>query len=122
MPRPRPPAYGVYGTGGGVVYEIAATSAETVVVPFGEAPAPGRRAWRRGADVAMAQRSPLDTFDFFQAIHDGRQASVTFDDAVRVQAVLDAAERSAASSSVWVDPTDPGLVSVLDRGPTVVSS
>jgi hypothetical protein len=48
--------------------------------------------------------TPIDAFlDFFQAIHDGRPASVTFDDAVRVQAVLDAVERSAAGGGVWVD-------------------
>jgi predicted dehydrogenase len=63
--------------------------------------APARTApWHTG--------TPLDPFlDFIQAIHEGRAAAVTFDAAVRVQAVLDAAERSAASGGVWVDlPTD----------------
>ena len=100
----------VYGTGGGVVYEIARPGdigGDQPHVCFGEAQhrivgmAPARTLpWHSG--------TPLDAFlDFFQAIHDGRQAAVTFDDAVRVQAVLDAAERSAASGGVWVDlPTD----------------
>jgi predicted dehydrogenase len=100
----------VYGTGGGVVYEIARPGdigGDQLHVCFGEAQhrivgmAPARTLpWHSG--------TPLDAFlDFFQAIHDGRQAAVTFDDAVRVQAVLDAAERSAASGGIWVDlPTD----------------
>jgi len=100
----------VYGTGGGVVYEIARPGdigGDRLHVCFGEAQhrivgmAPARTLpWHSG--------TPLDAFlDFFQAIHDGREASVTFDDAVRVQAVLDAAERSAASGGVWIDlPTD----------------
>jgi predicted dehydrogenase len=99
----------VYGTGGGVVYEIARPGdfgGDRLHVCFGEAQ-------HRIVGMAEARTlpwhsgTPLDAFlDFFQAIHDGRQASVTFDDAVRVQAVLDAAERSAASG-VWVDlPTD----------------
>jgi predicted dehydrogenase len=50
------------------------------------------------------EATPLDPFlDFFQAIHDGREALVTFGDAVRVQEVLDAAERSAAGGGIWVD-------------------
>jgi predicted dehydrogenase len=100
----------VYGTGGGVVYEIARPGdigGDRLHVCFGEAQ-------HRIGGMAEARTlpwhsgTPLDAFlDFFQAIHDGRQASATFDDAVRVQAVLDAAERSAASGGVWVDlPTD----------------
>jgi predicted dehydrogenase len=96
----------VYGTGGGVVYEIARPGdigGDRLHVCFGEAQhrivgmAPARTLpWHSG--------TPLDAFlDFFQAIHDGREASVTFDDAVRVQAVLDAAEQSAASGGTWVD-------------------
>jgi predicted dehydrogenase len=100
----------VYGTGGGVVYEIDRPGdfgGDRLHVCFGEAQ-------HRIVGMAEARTlpwhsgTPLDAFlDFFQAIHDGRPASVTFDDAVRVQAVLDAAERSAASGGVWVDlPTD----------------
>jgi predicted dehydrogenase len=100
----------VYGTGGGVVYEIARPGdigGDRLQVCFGEAQhrivgmAPARTLpWHSG--------TPLDAFlDFFQAVHDGREAAVTFDDAVRVQAVLHAAERSAGSGGVWVDlPTD----------------
>jgi predicted dehydrogenase len=96
----------VYGTQGGVVYEIARPGdigGDQLQVCFGETQhrivgmAPARTLpWHVG--------TPLDAFlDFFQAIHDGRAASVTFDDAVRVQAVLDAAERSAAAGGMWVD-------------------
>jgi predicted dehydrogenase len=100
----------VYGTGGGVVYEIARPGdfgGDRLHVCFGEAQhrivgmTPARTLpWHSG--------TPLDAFlDFFQAVHDGREAAVTFDDAVRVQAVLHAAERSAGSGGVWVDlPTD----------------
>ena len=100
----------VYGTGGGVVYEIARSGdigGDQLHVCFGEAQ-------HRIVGMAEARTlpwhsgTPLDAFlDFFQAIHEGREASVTFDDAVRVQAVLDAAERSATGGGVWVDlPTD----------------
>ncbi len=96
----------VYGTGGGVVYEIARPGdigGDQLHVCFGEAQ-------HRIVGMAEARTlprhsgTPIDAFlDFFQAIHDGREAVVTFDDAVRVQAVLDAAERSTASGGVWVD-------------------
>ena len=67
-----------------------------------------RSAWRRRGRCPGTEATPLDPFlDFFEAIRDGREALVNFDDAVRVQAVLDAAERSAAGGGVWVDlPTD----------------
>ena len=42
--------------------------------------------------------------DFFRAAKEGRPAAVTFDDAVRVQAVLEAAEQSAAAGGDWVEP------------------
>ncbi len=100
----------VYGTEGGVVYEIArpgdiggdvlhACFGDTQHRIVGMAPAP-TFPWHTG--------TPLDPFlDFFQAIHDGRKAPVTFDDAVRVQAVLDAAQRSTTGGGVWVDlPSD----------------
>jgi predicted dehydrogenase len=100
----------VYGTRGGVVYEIARpgdVGGDQLHVCFGDAQhrivgmAPARTLpWHAG--------TPLDPFlDFFQAIHDGRPAPVTFDDAVRVQEILDAAERSAAGGGIWVDvPSD----------------
>jgi predicted dehydrogenase len=96
----------LYGTGGGVVYEIGRTGdigGDRLHVCFGEAQ---HRIVGMAAARTLPRHSgtPLDAFlDFFQAIHDGRAAAVTFDDAVRVQAVLDAAERSAASGGVWVD-------------------
>src|SRR5215216_2836205 len=96
----------VYGTGGGVVYEIARPGdigGDQLHVCFGEAQhrivgmAPART-------LPLHSGTPIDAFlDFFQAVHEGREASVTFDDAVRVQAVLDAAKRSAASGGVWID-------------------
>jgi predicted dehydrogenase len=96
----------VYGTTGGVVYEIARPGdigGDVFHACFGDAQhrlvgmAPARTPpWFTG--------TPLDAFlEFFQAIHDGREAPVTFADAVRVQAVLDAAERSAAGGGGWMD-------------------
>jgi predicted dehydrogenase len=102
----------VYGTAGGVVYEIdrpgdiggdvlRACFGETQHRVVGMAPAP-TFPWHTG--------TPLDPFlAFFQAVRDGREAPVTFDDAVRVQAVLDAAERSADAGGAWVDlPAETG--------------
>jgi predicted dehydrogenase len=96
----------VYGTKGGIVYEIDAPSdrgGDRLHVCFGAAQ-------HRTVGMAPAltlprhQGTPLDPFlDFFQAIHDGRPAAVTFDDAVRVQAVLDAAQRSAEDGGIWVE-------------------
>jgi predicted dehydrogenase len=96
----------VYGTLGGVVYEIDRprdAGGDRLQVCFGAAQ-------HRTASMAPArtlprhEATPLDPFlDFFLAIHDGREAGVTFDDAVRVQEVLDAAERSAAGGGDWVD-------------------
>ena len=109
----------VYGTEGGVVYEIdrpGDIGGDRLHACFGEAqhrlvgiaPAP-TQPWHSG--------TPLDPFlDVFQAIHDGREAAVTFADAVRVQAVLDAAERSAASGGVWVDVPAEGALPPPDAG------
>lgn len=107
----------VYGTAGGVVYEIARPGdlgGDVLHACFGDAQhrlvgmAPARAfPWHAG--------TPLDAFlDCFQAIHDRRPAAATFDDAVRVQAVLDAAQRSAAEGGAWVelprDAPEPGKV------------
>jgi predicted dehydrogenase len=96
----------VYGTKGGAVYEIdrpGDLGGDRLHVCFGEAQhrtvgmAPARILPRHEA-------TPLDPIlDFFRAVHDGRPAAVTFEDAVRVQAVLDAAEQSAAAGGVWVE-------------------
>lgn len=96
----------VYGTKGGVVYQIDAPGdigGDRLHVCFGAAQ-------HRTAGMAPAltlprhEATPLDPFlDFFQSVHDKRDAAVTFDDAVRVQAVLDAAERSAANRGDWID-------------------
>ena len=97
----------LYGTKGGIVYEIDAPAdlgGDRLHVCFGAAQ-------HRTAGMAVArtlprhQATPLDPFlDFFRAVHAGRPAPVTFDDAVRVQAVLEAAEQSAASGGAWVAP------------------
>ena len=96
----------VYGTKGGVIYEIdwpGDVGGDRLQVFFSAAQ-------HRTVGMAVAptlprhEATPLDPIlDFFQAIHEGREAVVTFDDAVRVQEVLDAAERSAASGGGWVD-------------------
>jgi predicted dehydrogenase len=96
----------VYGTKGSIVYEIDAPADlgdDRLQVCFGAAQ-------HRTAGMATALTlprhlaTPLDPFlDFFRAIHEGRPAAVTFDDAVRVQAVLEAAETSAANGGTWTD-------------------
>ena len=95
----------VYGTKGSIVYEIDAPSdlgGDRLHVCFGAAQ-------HRTAGMARAltlprhQATPLDPFlDFFRAIQEERPAAVTFDDAVRVQAVLAAAEESHAAGGAWV--------------------
>jgi predicted dehydrogenase len=114
----------VYGTKGGAVYEIdrpGDLGGDRLHVCFGSAQ-------HRIAGMAPApvlprhEATPLDPFlDFFQAIHEGRPAAVTFDDAVRVQAVLDAVEQSAAEGGAWVDvpgegDDSPSPAAVADRG------
>ncbi len=96
----------VYGTKGSILYEIDAPAdlgGDRLHVCFGAAQ-------HRTAGMAPAltlprhQATPLDPFlDFFRAVRDGRPAAVTFADAVRVQAVLEAAEESAASGGGWVE-------------------
>jgi predicted dehydrogenase len=96
----------VYGTKGSIVYEIDAPAdlgGDRLHVCFGASQ-------HRTAGMATALTlprhlaTPLDPFlDFFRAVHDGRPAAVTFDDAVRVQAVLEAAQRSAADGGAWID-------------------
>jgi predicted dehydrogenase len=101
----------IYGTTGAIVYEIDAPAdrgGDRLQVCFGAVQ-------HRTAGMAEAQTfprhhaTPLDPFlDFFRAIHDGRAAAVTFADAVRVQAVLDAAQRSAEAGGGWVDVPSSG--------------
>lgn len=96
----------LYGTRGGAVYEIdrpGDLGGDKLQVCFGSAQ-------HRIAGMATApvppryDATPLDPFlDFFTAIHERRPAAVTFDDAVRVQVVLDAAELSAESGGTWID-------------------
>jgi predicted dehydrogenase len=95
----------VYGTKGSILYEIDAPAdlgGDRLHVCFGAAQ-------HRTAGMAVArtlprhQATPLDPFlDFFRAVRDGRPAAVTFADALRVQAVLEAAEQSAAAGGAWV--------------------
>lgn len=96
----------LYGTRGSIIYEIDAPAdlgGDRLQVCFGAAQ-------HRTAGMATAltlprhQATPLDPFlDFFRAVREGRSAAVTFDDAVRVQAVLEAAEQSAAAGGNWAD-------------------
>jgi predicted dehydrogenase len=97
----------LYGTKGSVVYQIDAPNdlgGDRLHVCFG---------WPQHRTAGMApaltlprhQSTPLDPFlDFFRAAKEGRPASITFNDAVRVQAVLEAAEQSSASGGTWVEP------------------
>jgi predicted dehydrogenase len=97
----------VYGTRGSVVYQIDAPSdlgGDRLHVCFG---------WPQHRTAGMAPAltlprhhgTPLDPFlDFFRAAKEGRPATITFDHAVRVQAVLEAAEESAAAGGAWVEP------------------
>jgi predicted dehydrogenase len=97
----------LYGTKGSIVYEIDAPAdrgGDRLHVCFGAAQ-------HRTAGTAEAltlprhAATPLDPIlDFFRAVRDGRPAAVTFEDAVRVQAVLEAAEQSAATGGMWVTP------------------
>lgn len=99
----------LYGTKGSILYEIDAPAdrgGDRLHVCFGAAQ-------HRTACLAEAhtlprhQATPLDPFlDFFRAVRDGRPAAVTFADALRVQAVLEAAERSAAAGGAWVGVVD----------------
>jgi predicted dehydrogenase len=104
----------LYGTQGSIVYEIDAPAdlgGDRLHVCFGAAQ-------HRTAGMAVAHTlprhhaTPLDPYlDFFRAVRDRRPAAVTFEDAVRVQAVLEAAEQSAGSGAAWVTPeeTDVGV-------------
>src|SRR4051794_20063083 len=97
----------VYGTKGSVVYQIDAPNdlgGDRLHVCFG---------WPQHRTAGMApaltlprhQGTPLDPFlDFLSSASEGRPASVTFDDAVRVQAILEAAEQSSAAGGIWVEP------------------
>ena len=96
----------VYGTKGGSVYEIDRTGdigSDHLQVCFGSAQhrtvgmGPARTLPRHEA-------TPIDSFlEFFQSIQAGQPFPVNFDAAVRVQAVLDAAERSAADDGAWTN-------------------
>lgn len=95
----------LYGTKGSIVYEIDAPAdlgGDRLHVCFGAAQ--GRTAGMAPAlTLPRHQATPLDPFlDFFRAVRDDRPAAVTFADAVRVQAVLEAAQESAAGGGVWV--------------------
>jgi predicted dehydrogenase len=95
----------VYGTKGGAVYEIdrpGDLGGDRLQLCFGDAQ--HRTVGMVSAPVPPRfHATPLDPFlNFFEAIREARPATVTFDDAVRVQAVLDAAEQSATSAGAWV--------------------
>lgn len=95
----------LYGTKGAAIYEIERwdRGGDHLRLCLG----PGHARHTAFADVPVppehAGSNPLDPFvDFVRAIHEGRDAWVTFDDAVRAQEVLEAAERSHREGR-WVD-------------------
>ncbi|HEY3110597.1 MAG TPA: Gfo/Idh/MocA family oxidoreductase [Chloroflexota bacterium] len=100
----------LYGTGGAAIYEIERwdRGGDRLRVCLG----PGQARLGAFAEVPVppehADSNPLDPFvDFVRAIREGRDGWVTFEDAVRVQEVLEAAERSAREGR-WVDlPLEP---------------
>jgi predicted dehydrogenase len=94
----------LYGTAGSAIYEIerwdrggdhlrvCLGASQARLTAFADVPVP----------LEHAESSPLDPFvDFVRAIRADRDAWVTFEDAVRVQEVLAAAERSAREGR-WV--------------------
>jgi predicted dehydrogenase len=95
----------LYGSKAGVVYEIDRTGdigGDALQLCFGPAQ-------HRAVGMATARTlphhagTPISCFlDFLRAIHDERDPPVTFADAVRVQEVLEAGERSAQRGA-WVD-------------------
>jgi len=94
----------VYGTKGGSVYEIDRTGdigSDHLQVCFG--PAQHRTVGMAPArTLPRHDGTPIGSFlDFFESIQTGQPFPVNFDAAVRVQAVLDAAERSAADGGAW---------------------
>ena len=107
--RTQPPADRGLRTKGGAVYEIDRTGdigSDHLQVCFGSAQhrnvgmAPARTLPRHEA-------TPIDSFlEFFQSIQTGAKPQVNFDAAVRVQAVLDAADRSAGGGGGVDLPTD----------------
>jgi predicted dehydrogenase len=95
----------LYGSGGSAIYEIERwdRGGDHLRVCLG----PGQARLTAFAEVPVppehAGSNPLDPFvDFVRAIGEGRDAWVTFEDAVRVQEVLEAAERSAREGR-WID-------------------
>jgi predicted dehydrogenase len=95
----------LYGSKAGAVYEIDRTGdigGDTLQVCFG--PAQHRAVGMAPARVLPRHHgTPVSCFlDFLSAIHEGREPSVTFADAVRVQEVLEAAE-SSAERGEWVE-------------------
>jgi len=95
----------LYGTRGAAIYEIERwdRGGDRLQVCLG----PGQARLTAFAEVPVpiehAGSSPLDPFvDFARAIQEGREAAVTFEDALRVQEVLEAAERSAREGR-WVE-------------------
>jgi len=115
----------VYGTKGGVIYEIdwpGDAGGDQLRVCFGAAQ-------HRTVGMATAptlprhEATPLDPFlDFFQAIHDGREALVTFDDAVRVQEVLGLRDLSRTDLIVTPDGEPTFLEVNVSPGMTETSS
>jgi len=95
----------LYGTRGSAIYEIERNDMGGDKLQVCLGPEHGRLgAWSTiSAPPTHASSNPLDPFlDFVRAIHEERDAPVTFEDALRAQEVIEAAERSAATGA-WVD-------------------
>jgi predicted dehydrogenase len=95
----------LYGRRGSAVYEIDRwdEGGDRLQVCLGEAQGKVGGFAQIKPPPQHRDSNPLDPFiDFVRAIQDRRDAAVTFDDAVRVQEVIEAAERSAESGR-WVE-------------------
>lgn len=101
----------LYGRAGSAIYEIERwdEGGDRLRVCLGEAQGKLGGFAEIRPPPAHRDSNPLDPFlDFVRAIRAGRDAPVTFEDAVRAQEVIEAAERSAASGR-WVELPLPPL-------------
>jgi predicted dehydrogenase len=74
----------------------------------------GRAAWVRLAPPARCRADAMT--HFIDAICDARPLESDFQDAVRVYEILEAADRSAATSD-WVEIADPPPATPIAAGP-----
>jgi len=67
--------------------------------------------WPPGHIIGYEHSFTHEVRDFIEAVATGTDPSPSFADALQVQLVLDAVERSAAASTVWTD-VEPALAGV----------